>query len=149
MGKQWLGVILASRLIAPTSAAEGDRLLATTEVPALVTASRSVGTEAIKPHRAPRVIVGVTSYQPAHDGAPIRIVVKARDNDGAEREIGRFGIVPNTAFKASDPSRARRFGLPLPPGFSGNELLKLTIYVEPINGAGTGAQVQIGGAEVR
>ena len=149
MGKLWLGVILASCLSTPVSAAEGDLLLATPEVPAIVTASRSVGTEAAEPRRAPRVIVGITSYQPAHKGAPIRIVVKARDKEGAEREIGRFGITPNTAFKASDPSRARRFGLPLPPGFSSNEPLKLNIYVEAANGAGTGAQVEIGGAEIR
>jgi hypothetical protein len=149
MGKLWLGVILASCLITPISAAEDDRLLATTEVPALVTASRSVGTEAVEPRRAPRVIVGVTSFQPARDGAPIQIVVKARDKSGAEREIGRFGIVPNTAFKAPDPSGARRFGLPLPPGFSGDEPLKLNIYVEAANGAGTGARVEIGGAEIR
>jgi len=148
MSKLWLGVILASCLVTPVSAAEGDRLLATPEVPALVTASRSVGTEAVEPRRAPRVIVGVTSYQPARDGAAIRIIVKARDKEGAEREIGRFGITPNTPFKASDPSRARRFGLPLPPGFS-TELLKLNIYIEPVSGTGTGAQVEIGGAEVR
>ena len=148
MSKLWLGVILASCLVTPVSAAEGDRLLATPERPALVTASRSVEAEAVEPRRALRVIVGVTSYQPARDGAPIRIIVKARDKDGAEREIGRFGITPNTPFKAPDPSRARRFGLPLPPGFS-TERLKLNIYIEPVSGTGTGAQVEIGGAEVR
>lgn len=148
MVKQWLGVILAAWLATPASAAEGDRLLATPEAPAVVTASRNISAEAAEPRRAPRVIVGVSGYQPARDGAPMQIIVKARDMSGVEREIGRFGITPNTAFKAPDASRARRFGLPLPPGFS-SQALKLNIYIEPVSGTGTGAQVEIGGAEVR
>lgn len=149
MGKLWLGAVLACGLITPVWAAEGDRLLATPDAPALVTASRSVAAEAAEPSRSPRVVVAVRSYQPARDGAPVRIVVKARDKEGLEREIGRFGIIPNTAFKAPDLNRARRFGLPLPPGFSRDEPLKLSIYVEAANGAGIGSQVEIGGAEIR
>ena len=150
MSKLRLGVILAGCLITSLSVAEGDRLLATRELPALVTASRSVGTEAAEVPRAPRVIVGVTSYQPARDGAPVLIVVKARDKSGTERVIGSFGITPkDKAFKVPDPSRARRFHLPLPPGFSIDEPLKLNIYVEADDGTGRGAQVEIGGAELR
>ena len=148
MGKLCLGVVLSCGLIAPVCAAEGDRLLATPEVPALVTASRSVAAEAAEPPRPPRVVVAVTSYQPARDGAAVRIVVKARDKEGLEHEIGRFGINPNTAFKA-DPGRAQRFGLPLPPGFSGNDPLRLNIYLQAARGSGTGAQVEISGAELR
>ena len=148
MGKVWLGVILAGWLITPLSAAEGDRMLATPEVPAVVTASRSVAVEATESARPPRVVVSVAGYQPARDGSPVQIIVKARDRSGADREIGRFGIVPNTPFKVGQ-GRARRFGLPLPVGISGTEPLKLSIYIEAVRGAGAGAQVEIGGVEVR
>jgi len=54
-------------------------------------------------------------------------------------------MFPNAEFKAADPSKAQRFGLPLP-----KELVsQIEWYLVPFKGDGSGALLQIGGAEIR
>jgi hypothetical protein len=95
----------------------------------------------------PHVIISVTAFRPPRDGA-IQAVVKAQ-KDGDEQEIGRFGIFPNAEFKAADPSKAQRFGLPLPKELARGGAIKLNVYLVPFKGDGSGALMEIGGAEIR
>jgi hypothetical protein len=143
--------------VAPNGAfaAENEQLLATPERPAVVVARKSAqpedGRRGIQPEgirRSPRVVVSVTRFQPARSGEPVQVVVKARDASGTEREVGRFGLTPNIPFKAADPSRAQRFGLRLPVGVSNDQPLQLNVYLEAADG-GAGAQLEVGGAELR
>jgi hypothetical protein len=77
-------------------------------------------------------------------------VVKARsDGSQEEREIGRFGVFPNAEFRASDLSKAQRYGLPLPQELAGAKALKLHVYLVPLRGDGSSARLELGGAEIR
>jgi hypothetical protein len=119
-------------------AAEGGQLLATVEMPAIVTAvwaPASAGTDT-----RPRVIISVMGFQP--------LVVKAQ-RDGTEQEVGRFGITPNVPFKAADPSKAQRFGLQLPKELASGGPVRLNVYLLPTRGEGRGARLEVGDAEIR
>jgi hypothetical protein len=126
--------------------AEGDQLIATVERPATVTA--------VAPGRAaspagPQVVVSVTAYKPARDGA-VQGVVKAQSSaGGTEQEIGRFGIFPDAEFRAADPAQARRFSFPLPPDLARGGPVRLKVEVAPIRGDGKDARLEIGGAEIK
>ena len=77
-------------------------------------------------------------------------VVKIQgEGAGTDQELGRLGIFPTTPFTRSDPSRAQTFGLPLPKELANRRALKLSVQLEPIRGSGTGASVEVGGAEIR
>jgi hypothetical protein len=92
--------------------AQNDRPSATAESPAVVTATAAPAEGFTS--QSPRVIVSVTGFEPPRDGG-VEVVVKAQaEGSPKEQEIGRFGVFPEAAFKAPDPSKAKRFGLPLP-----------------------------------
>jgi hypothetical protein len=91
----------------------------------------------------------MTGFRPPHDGAVQAIVKLQREGGQTEQEIGRFGMFPNTEFKAADPSKAQRFGLPLPNELAGSKALKLHVYLVPFKGDGNGAVLELGGAEIR
>jgi hypothetical protein len=127
-------------------AAEGGQLLATVDMPAIVTAApapASIGTDA-----RPRVIISVMGFQPPQDGGAVQVVVKAQ-RDGTEQEVGRFGITPNVPFKAADPSKAQRFGLQFPKELTSGGPVKLNVYLRPTRGEGKGARLEVGHAEIR
>ncbi len=99
--------------------------------------------------QSPHVIISVTASRPTHDGAVQAVVKVQKDGDRTEQEIGRFGIFPNAEFKAADPSKAQRFGLPLPKELASGGAVKLNVYLVPFKGEGSGALLEIGGAEIR
>ena len=90
------------------------------------------------------MIISVTAFRPPRDGAVQAVVKVQRDGGRTEQEIGRFGMFPNAEFKAADPSKAQRFGLPLPKGLAGGEAVKLNVYLVPFKGDGGGAMLKIG-----
>ena len=99
--------------------------------------------------QSPRVIVSVTGFEPPREGG-VEVVVKAQAKGSTkEQEIGRFGVFPETAFKAPDPSKAKRFGLPLPPELAASKAVTLRVYLVPFKGNGDGARLELGGAEIR
>jgi hypothetical protein len=126
-------------------AAEGGQLLATVEMPAIVTAVSAPASAGIDTR--PRVIISVMGFQPPQDGGAVQVVVKAQ-RDGTEQEVGRFGITPNVPFKAADPSKAQRFGLELPKELASGGPVKLNVYLLPTRGQGRGARLEVGGAEI-
>ncbi|MBV8848486.1 MAG: hypothetical protein JOZ16_02765 [Methylobacteriaceae bacterium] len=135
------------------SAASDDPMTAIVGRPATITVQRQAGVAA-EPNAAAggqprRVVVSVSEFQPAQDGGPVAAVVKAQTNSGEEREIGRFGITPHTPFKAAAPSGMQRFALPLPRDVAEDGDIKLTVTLVPNRGAGTGARLRLGGAELR
>ena len=127
-------------------AAEGDQVHATIDKPAVVTATPAP--ERGSAGGGARVVVSVTAFQPPQDGGPVQVVVKAQ-RDGTEREIGRFGITPHTAFKADERSRPKSFGLALPSELASGGPIKLNVYLVPTRGEGRGARLEVGGAEIR
>jgi hypothetical protein len=145
--RPWLAGALAL-LLTPLAAmaAEGDRVHATIDEPAVVTATPAPERGALA--GGARVVVSVTAFQPPQDGGPVQVVVKAQ-HDGAEREIGRFGITPYTAFKADERSRPKSFGLALPSELAGGGPIKLNVYLVPTRGEGKGARLEVGSAEIR
>lgn len=139
-------VLLLALLSLGAAAAEPESLLATVDKPAVVTATPAPGA-ALSAGASPQVVINVTGFQPATDG-PVQAVVKAQ-RGGKEREIGRFGIFPHTAFKAAEPSRGQSFGIPLPKDLASGGPVKFNVYLVPANGEGKGASMEIGGAEIR
>jgi hypothetical protein len=138
--------VYALLALSPLSAeaAEGERLVATVQAPAIVTAKSAPGSVA----NQGTMIVSVMGFQPPHDGGAVQVVVKLQQ-DGTEQEVGRFGITPNTPFKAADPSKAQRFGLRLPRELATGGPIKLNVYLVPTRGAGEGAWLEVAGAEIR
>ena len=128
-------------------AAQDSPGVATVAGPAAVIATAASGADQGVASQSPRVIIRVTAFRPPHDGA-VQAVVKVQ-KDGEELEIGRFGIFPNAEFKAADPSKAQRFGLPLPKELASGGAVKLNVYLVPFKGDGNGALLEIGGAEIR
>ena len=130
-------------------AAQDSPPVATVAVPAVVTATGAPATDQGVVSQPPRVIISVTAFRPPHDGAVQAVVKIQKDGDRKEQEIGRFGIFPNAEFKAADPSKAQRFGLPLPEELASGGTVKLNVYLVPFKGDGGGAMLEIGGAEIR
>ena len=138
---------LAIFALAAALRAEDDKLIATVGKPALLTATHAAS--AMKSLTStPRVVVEVTGYQPAKEGA-VRGVVKVQKADGTDQEIGTFGVFPNTAFKA-ETSRARSYSFELPKELAtGAVQLKVELVPDKAQGTGAGAQLEVGKAEVR
>lgn len=128
-------------------AAEDSVPVATVVSPAVITATPAPAADQGVASQSPRVIISVTGFRPPHEGA-VQAVVKIR-RDGTEQEIGRFGIFPNAEFTAADPSKAQRFGVPLPKELARGGPVKLNVYLVPFKGEGSGARLEIGGAEIR
>lgn len=127
-----------------------DQLSATVGAPASVTLGRGPLLDAARPlpSRGVGVVVTVSGYQPPSEGA-VQIVVKAKVMEsGAEREIGRFGIMPRAAFSSEQPDKMQRFRLSLPPDLALEKIEKLKIYLVPSVGAGAGASLEIKDAKV-
>jgi hypothetical protein len=127
--------------------AQNDLLSATVENPAEITATAAPAEGFAS--QSPRVIVSVTGFEPPREGG-VEVVVKAQsESSPGEQEIGRFGVFPETAFKAPDPSKAKRFGLPLPQDLAASKAVTLRVYLVPFRGSGEGALLELGGAEIR
>jgi hypothetical protein len=133
------------------SSQENDQLLATASKPATIIAKpvASPGNVAAAPSRSPRVVVSVTHYRPTEDGSPLDVVVTARAGNGAEQEIGRFGITPDREFAVADPSAAQRFGFALPRSLMDATSVVFNVRLVPARGDGKGASLRIGGVEIR
>jgi hypothetical protein len=146
-----IGIAGALAILAGAAAiaAEGEPLIATVGNPAIVTALPSNAAESMAgPKQAPRVVVHVTGYKPAQQGS-VRGVVKVRQADGTEKEIGTFGVFPDTAFKA-DSSRPRMFSFPLPRELAAAPVqLKVEVVPDKERSTGEGAQLEIGRAEIQ
>jgi hypothetical protein len=141
---------LVVAVMSQSSIAGQDRpLVATVTNPAVVTATAAPVADQGVASRSSRVIISVTAFRPPRDGAVQAVVKVQKDGDRTEQEIGRFGIFPNAEFKAADPSKARRFGVPLPKEVANSGEVKLHVYLVPFKGEGSGALLEIGGAEIR
>ena len=93
-----------------------------------------------------RIVVTVTDYTPSATG-PVTVVVQARCGEDLV-QIGRFGIMPQTAFSAADPGSAQQFGLPLRRDRC-PEPRAVVIRLEPGSGGGEDARIGIGRVELR
>jgi hypothetical protein len=136
---------------AAASAQEGDQLLATVDKPARITATRTAPAVDAAPARPMRVIVSVTHYRPTEDGSPLEVVVNGRSGDGAEQEIGRFGITPDREFASADPSTTQRFRFALPRELAAmaaaGKPLTFSVQLVPVHGKGQGAFLRLGALE--
>jgi hypothetical protein len=144
------GCALMVALLSQSSVAAQDTPpVATVASPATVTAAAAPAADQGLASQSPRVIISVTAFRPPRDGAVQAVVKVQRGGGRTEQEIGRFGIFPNAEFKAADPSKAQRFGLPLPKELASGGAVKLNVYLVPFKGDGSGALLEIGGAEIR
>ncbi|MGH6862864.1 MAG: hypothetical protein ACRECN_01100 [Methylocella sp.] len=141
-------VCLVALMVQSSVAAQDSPLVATVANPAVVTAAAAPVADQGVASQPSRVIISVTAFRPPRDGA-VQAVVKVQRDGGTEQEIGRFGIFPNAEFKAAGPSKAQRFGLPLPKELTSGGAVKLHVYLVPFKGEGSGARLEIGGAEIR
>jgi hypothetical protein len=146
-GRYWiavLGCVVSVALANVTIHAEAGQKVATTDKPASIVATRGVGREA---NESTRLVLTVTGFKPPQNGA-VQVVVKAEQApEGTEREIGRFGIFPQTEFQAQAGAQPQQFGFPLPRELASNlPSLRLNVYLVPLRGDGRGSQVEIGAA---
>jgi hypothetical protein len=139
-----LALALQGSLVAQVSSA-----VATVSSPAAVTATIKPADEQGIAAQSRQVIITVTGFRPPQAGAVQAIVKVERQGGQAEQEIGRFGMFPNAEFHASDVSKAQRFSIPLPKDLSGSGPLKFHVYLAPLRGDGTGAVLELSGAELR
>jgi hypothetical protein len=134
--------VFAAYMGLATAMAEDKAQVATVTQPALVLAKRSGRGASLSEH----IVVRVIGFRPAQEGA-VQVVVKAVVN-GAKQEVGRFGIFPNAPFKSEAQEQAQMFSLTLPKELANVETLALQFSIQPFRGTGTGAEVEIGGAEI-
>src|SRR5262245_5494950 len=127
--------------------AQGDQLLATVDKPAVVTAVPAAERGASA--KPARIVIDVTGFKPPQDGQPVQAVVSVRKEGGTEQEIGRFGLFPQTEFRAASPSEAQRFSVPLPSDLAGGSAVTLNVQLVPSRGKGEGARLELGGAQIR
>ena len=140
------------------AASESDSVVATVDKPAVVTAVADLSAKSRAADKPAQVVVKVTSYQPPSGKPPpaLAAVVKVQGN-GAEpdREIGRFGIFPNTAFTRGD--QARSYSFPLPKDLANQDALRLSVQLEPFRSGkdasgdiarGADASLEVGGAKI-
>jgi hypothetical protein len=99
------------------------------------------------------VELSVVGFTPPAKGGVQAVVGLQDDGGGAARELGRFGIFPNEAFRAGSPAEAQRFFFRLPPpragGTAGSGRAKLSVDLVPYRGTGEGARLELGGAEIQ
>jgi hypothetical protein len=147
-----VGGLLALALWTVTAlAGEGDQLLATVDKPARITTTRAASVSDAASPPSTRVIVSVTHYRPTDDGLPVEVVVNGGPGDGAEREIGRFGITPDREFASTDPTAAQRFGFALPrelaTAIAAGKPVTFSVHLLPVRGEGKGASLRVGTVE--
>jgi len=130
------------------ASSEGDRPVATVDRPAIVTAARATALDGIEDQPA-RVVIGVAAFTPPRDGAVQGLVKLLTSGDRTEQEIGRFGLFPNTEFRAADPSRAQRFSFALPKDVGRDRPVQIKVQLVPLRGDGKDARLEIGSAEIR
>jgi hypothetical protein len=142
-GRAWLTALILLVWCISRASAEGERLVATVDYPVIIYAMKAPSAE----HRpAARVVLTVIAYTPPVDGS-VQAVVKAIDSEaGTAQEVGRFGLFPDVEFRADNPSNARRFAFPLPPGGTGDKPLKLEVEIVPLTGEGQNACLELGSA---
>jgi hypothetical protein len=144
-GLAWIAALILLVWCVSRAPAEGERLVATVDYPAIIYATKAPSAE----HRpAARVVVTVIAYTPPVDGS-IQAVVKVFDSEaGTAQEMGRFGLFPDVEFRAGGPSDARRFAFPLPRGDTGDKPLKLEVEIVPLTGEGKNACLELGRAYI-
>jgi hypothetical protein len=152
--RNWQSKIALSALTAALMMWEAragvDQPSATVETPASVSVDRAPELEAgVRRSAGSRaVVVVVSGYQPPLEGS-VQVVVKAVvGENGVEREIGRFGVMPRAAFSTNQPEKAQRFRLSLPSDVEIGRPGKLKVYLVPSIGDGAGARLYIEGVEV-
>lgn len=122
-----------------------NRMLATVDKPATVPIAHSEPTAGQR--EEPRhVVVTVIGFQPSPAG-PVQAIVEAQCGS-AQVEIGRFGLLPQTAFSSAESHKAQRFSFNIE-GSTCRQLENVTIRLAPSHGDGKGASLEIGGAELR
>jgi hypothetical protein len=122
------------------------RLRATVDTPLKVPIDRSASV-ANQKSGGLQLIVTVTGFEPSPNG-PVQAVVEAQCGS-TKMEIGRFGIMPQVAFRSSDPSKAQNFSLVLPEDSVCRRPDSVTIRLVPSHGNGHGASVEIGAVELQ
>lgn len=97
------------------------------------------------------LIVNVVGFEPPSQGSVQAVVTVKAPATGETREIGRFGLFPNSPFKARDSQQAQRFQLTLDPAAALFLKRQGTVQVElvPYGGKGDGARLEIGKIDAR
>ncbi|OAS17701.1 hypothetical protein [Methylobacterium platani] len=129
--------------VATAGAAGGGPVRVTIDAPGEVPIARAATAGAAGPRR---LVLSVTGFAPSPAG-PVEGVVTIRCG-GAEREIGRFGLFPQTAFGPSDPGGAQAFGFALPDDPACREADRVTVRLAASAGDGRGASMELGPASV-
>jgi hypothetical protein len=97
------------------------------------------------------LIVNVVGFEPPPKGGVQAVVTVKAAATGETHEIGRFGLFPNSQFKAKDGDEAQQFQLTLNPAAA---LLlkqqgKVSVELLPYGGNGDGARLEIGKIDIR
>jgi hypothetical protein len=140
----WLAFALG--LMAAAIAAEGDRLHATLEQPAVVTLEPAPGVDSRASAPSGRAVLSITQFKPPSDGSAVQVVVKLQKPDGTEQEVHRFGVFPQREVTAGEAPR--KFGFALPKDLaSSTGPVKFKVELVPLRGSGEGARIELGGVQ--
>jgi hypothetical protein len=92
------------------------------------------------------MVIDVLSFQPPPQGSVQAVVTVKSPSTGAVQEIGRFGLFPNSAFKAATRDAAQSFRLTLDPAATDKvqQQGQVSVGLVPFGGSGDGAQLEIG-----
>ena len=101
--------------------------------------------------QAGSLVVDIVGFQPPPTGSVQAVVSVRAAATGERHEIGRFGLFPNSAFKAKGADETQKFQLTLDPAAA--QLLrkhgKVSVDLLPNGGNGDGAQLEIGKIDIQ
>ena len=98
------------------------------------------------------LVLRVMAYEPPRAGT-VAIVARLENvRTGETREVGRFGMFPDSSFRADSLNDAQRFALKL--GIVDLEWVqraetRVSVVLEPSGGDGAGARLVTAGLEIR
>jgi hypothetical protein len=157
--RTFLGGLAAVTVLAGSvtggGAADSGTLVATPGRPAVVTAAfppAQAGRQESAGRRQPtHVELSVLGFTPPAEGGVQAVVGLQAEGGGTVRELGRFGIFPNEAFRAGSPAEAQRFVFRLPERAAEDAggQARLSVGLVPYGGTGEGARLELGGVEIQ
>jgi hypothetical protein len=106
---------------------------------------------AAQPGQTGSLVINIVGFEPPSKGTTVQAVVTVKGATGEVHEIGRFGLFPNSRFKAKDGDDIQKFPLRLNPAAA---LLlkqegKVSVDLVPYGGSGDGARLEIGKIDIQ
>jgi len=140
------GVALVWGAMMPAKAVDVSAVATTKRAAVVSVRPKTSGKEEAFPGQPGSLVVDVVGFEPPPTGSVQAVVTVKAASTGETHEIGRFGLFPNSSFKAKDADQIQKFRLTLNP--TAAKLVeqhgKVSVDLLPNGGTGDGARLEIG-----